>query len=42
MFDNANINLNRRSLNPLENHSYADIANVKNKAGNESITKEEF
>ena len=42
MFDNATINLNRSSLNPLDNHSYADIANVKNKAGNEPITKEEL
>ena len=42
MFDNGAINLNRSSLNPLDNHSYADIANVKNKAGNEPITKEEF
>ena len=42
MFDNATINLNRSSLNPLDNHSYADIANVKNKEGNEPITREEF
>ena len=42
MFDNGAINLNRSSLNPLNNHSYADIANVKNKAGNEPITQEEF
>ena len=42
MFDNATINLNRSSLNPLNNHSYADIANVKNKEGNEPITQEEF
>ena len=42
MFDNATINLNRSSLNPLDNHSYADIANVHNKAGNEPITREEF
>ena len=42
MFDNATINLNRSSLNLLDNHSYADIANVKNKAGNEPITREEF
>ena len=39
MFDNGAINLNRSSLNPLDNHSYADIANVKNKAGNEPITR---
>ena len=42
MFDNGAMNLNRSSLNPLDNHSYADIANVKNKAGNEPITREEF
>ena len=42
MFDNATINLNRSSLNPLDNHSYADIANVHNTAGNEPITREEF
>ena len=42
MFDNATINLNRSSLNPLDNHSYADIANVSNKAGNLPITREEF
>ena len=42
MFDNATINLNRSSLNPLDSHSYADIANVSNKAGNEPITREEF
>ena len=42
MFDNATINLNRSSLNPLDNHSYADIASVRNKAGNEPITREEF
>ena len=42
MFDNATINLNKSSLNPLDNHSYADIANVHNKAGNEPITREEF
>ena len=40
--DNATINLNRSSLNPLDNHSYADIANVSNKAGNLPITTEEF
>ena len=42
MFDNATINLNRSSLNPLDNHSYADIANVSNKSGNIPITREEF
>ena len=41
-FDNATISLNRSSLNPLDNHSYADIANVHNKAGNEPITREDF
>ena len=42
MFDNGAINLNRSSLNPFVNHRYADIANVKNKEGNEPITQEEF
>ena len=42
MFDNATISLNRSSLNPLDNHSYADTANVHNKAGNEPITREDF
>ena len=42
MFDNGAINLNRSSLNPFDNHRYADIANVKNKEGNEPITREEF
>ena len=42
MFDNATISLNRTSLNPLDNHSYADIANVHNKPGNLPITEEEF
>ena len=42
MFDNGTINLNRSSLNPFDNHRNADIANVKNKEGNEPITREEF
>ena len=42
MFDNGAIKLNRSSLNPFDNHRYADIANVKNKEGNEPITQEEF
>ena len=42
VFDNATINLSRSSLNPLDNHSYADIANVSNRAGNIPITREEF
>ena len=42
MFDNATINLNRSSLNPLDTHSYADFASVHNKAGNLPITTEEF
>ena len=42
MFDNGAINLNRSSLNPFDNHRYADIADVKNKEGNEPITREEF
>ena len=42
MFDRASITLNSSSLNPFDNHSYADIGNVRNKAGNEPITREEF
>ena len=42
MFDRGSITLHSSSLNPLDNHSYADIANVRNKAGNEPITQEEF
>ena len=42
MFDKGNINLNRSSLNLFDNHSYADIANIKNKEGHEPITQEEF
>ena len=42
MFDSGSLTLNRGTLNPLDNHSYADIANVHNKAGNLPITQEEF
>ena len=42
MFDRGAITIPKGSLNPLDNHSYADIANVRNKAGNEPITREEF
>ena len=42
MFDKGSINLNRSSLNPFDDHRYADIANVKNQEGNEPITQEEF
>ena len=42
MFDGGSITIPKGSLNPLYNHSYEDIANVKNKAGNEPITREEF
>ena len=41
-FDKGSITLNRGTLNPLDNHSYADIANVHNKEGNLPITREEF
>ena len=41
-FDNAPITVNKGSFNPLYNHSFEDIANVKNKAGNVPITEEEF
>ena len=42
MFDRGAITIPKGSLNPLDNHSYADIANVHNKAGNIPITREEF
>ena len=42
MFDKGSITLNRGTLDPLQNHSYQDIGNVHNKAGNEPITQEEF
>ena len=42
MFDRGSITLNSSSLNPLDNHSYADIGNVSNKQGNLPITREEF
>ena len=42
MFDRGAITIPKGSLNPLDNHSYADIANVRNKEGNEPITREEF
>ena len=42
MFDGGSITVPKGSLNPLYNHSYEDIAKVKNKAGNEPITREEF
>ena len=42
MFDGGSITLNKATLDPLQNHSYQDIGNVHNKAGNEPITQEEF
>ena len=42
MFDGGSITVPKGSLKPLYNHSYEDIAKVKNKAGNEPITREEF
>ena len=42
MFDGGSLTLNRSSLNPLDNHKFADIANVHNKPGNLPITQEEF
>ena len=42
MFDRGAITIPKGSLNPLDNHSYADIANVKSKEGDEPITREEF
>ena len=41
-FDKGSLTLNSSSLNPFDNHSYQDIGNVHNKAGNEPITQEEF
>ena len=42
MFDKGSITLNKGTLDPFQNHSYQDIGNVKNKAGNEPITQDEF
>ena len=52
MFDKGSITLNRGTLDtspearvlrdPFQNHSYQDIGNVHNKAGNLPITTEEF
>ena len=42
MFDKGSITLNKSTLDPLQNHSYQDIGNVHNKAGNLPITEEEF
>ena len=42
MFDSGSLKLNRGTLDPLQNHSYQDIGNVHNKAGNLPITTEEF
>ena len=42
MFDKGSITLNKRTLDPLQNHSYQDIGNVHNKPGNLPITSDEF
>ena len=42
MFDRGALTIPTGSLNPLYNHSYEDTGNVRNKAGNEPITREEF
>ena len=42
MFDKGSITLSKGTLNPLQNHSYQDIGNVHNKAGNLPITTDEF
>ena len=42
MFDKGSITLNRGTLDPFQNHSYQDIGNVHNKAGNLPITTDEF
>ena len=41
VFDKGSI-IDKSTLDPLQNYSYQDIGNVKNKAGNEPITQEEF
>ena len=41
-FDGGSLTLNRSSLNPFDNHKFADIGNVHNKPGNIPITQEEF
>ena len=42
MFDSGSLTLNRGTLNPFQNHSYQDIGNVHNKAGNLPIATQEF
>ena len=42
VFGKGSITLNKGTLDPLQNHSYQDIGNVHNKAGNLPITEEEF
>ena len=42
MFDSGSITLNRGTLDPLQNHSYQDIGNVHNTAGNLPTTTVEF
>ena len=41
-FDGGSTTLPSMSFNPLYNHSYFDIANVRNKEGNVPITTDEF
>ena len=42
IFDKGSITLNRGTLDPFQNHSFQDIGNVHNKAGNLPITTDEF
>ena len=42
MFDSGSATLNGGTLDPLQNHSYQDIGNIHNKAGNLPITQEDF
>ena len=42
VFDRGSITLNKGTLDPLQNHSFHDIARVSNKAGNLQITTDEF
>ena len=42
LFDSGSTAINKGTLDPLQNHSFDDIGNVQNKAGNLPVTTEEF
>ena len=42
MFDKGSITSNESTLDHLQNHSYEDVGNAKDKAGNLPITEEEI